>query len=153
MSTPRTSAPRFASGMAVVPSPHPRSSTLRPLAMPNVSTSASPLSRMVAAMRVKSPFSHSALFGFVKQLLLMVYGCACLHVTQIGAGPACRLKIRAMFPYHDENQTERTPYVTLALIAINVAAWLLVQGAGAEIPLARSVCELGLIPGELTASL
>ncbi|MCD6043853.1 MAG: Rhomboid family protein, partial [Burkholderiales bacterium] len=58
-----------------------------------------------------------------------------------------------MFPYHDENQTERTPYVTLALIAINVAAWLLVQGAGAEIPLARSVCELGLIPGELTASL
>ena len=58
-----------------------------------------------------------------------------------------------MLPYHDENQTERTPYVTLALIAINVAAWLLVQGAGAEIPLARSVCELGLIPGELTASL
>ena len=58
-----------------------------------------------------------------------------------------------MLPYHDENQTERTPYVTLVLIAINVAAWLLVQGAGAEIPLARSVCELGLIPGELTASL
>jgi membrane associated rhomboid family serine protease len=58
-----------------------------------------------------------------------------------------------MFPYHDENQTQRTPYVTLVLIAINVAAWLLVQGAGAELPLARSVCELGLIPGELTASL
>ena len=58
-----------------------------------------------------------------------------------------------MFPYHDENQTQRTPYVTLALIAINVASWLLVQGAGAGLPLARSVCELGLIPGELTASL
>ena len=58
-----------------------------------------------------------------------------------------------MFPYHDENQTQRTPYVTLVLIAINVASWLLVQGAGAELPLARSVCELGLIPGELTASL
>ncbi len=58
-----------------------------------------------------------------------------------------------MFPYHDENQTQRTPYVTLVLIAINVASWLLVQGAGAGLPLARSVCELGLIPGELTASL
>ena len=31
--------------------------------------------------------------------------------------------------------------------------WLLVQGAGAALPLARSVCELGLIPGELTLSL
>ena len=57
-----------------------------------------------------------------------------------------------MFPYHDENETQRTPYVTMALIAINVLAWLLVQGAGATVPLARSVCELGLIPGELTAS-
>ena len=58
-----------------------------------------------------------------------------------------------MFPYHDENATQRTPFVTLTLIAINVAVWLLVQGAGAGLPLARSVCELGLIPGELTASL
>ena len=58
-----------------------------------------------------------------------------------------------MFPYHDENATQRTPYVTLVLIALNVAAWLLVQGAGAALPLARSVCELGLIPAELTAAL
>jgi membrane associated rhomboid family serine protease len=58
-----------------------------------------------------------------------------------------------VFPYHDENATQRTPYVTLALIAVNVAVWLLVQGAGAAVPLARSVCELGLIPGELTGSL
>lgn len=57
-----------------------------------------------------------------------------------------------MFPYHDENQTQRTPYVTFVLIALNVAAWVLVQGAGAELPLARSVCNLGLIPGELTAT-
>jgi membrane associated rhomboid family serine protease len=57
-----------------------------------------------------------------------------------------------MFPYHDENETQRTPYVTYVLIAANVLAWLLVQGAGAAVPLARSVCELGLIPGELTAS-
>ncbi len=57
-----------------------------------------------------------------------------------------------MFPYHDENQTQRTPVVAPLLIAANVLVWLLVQGGGAELPLARSVCELGLIPGELTAS-
>jgi membrane associated rhomboid family serine protease len=57
-----------------------------------------------------------------------------------------------MFPYHDENQTQRTPVVTFVLIALNVLVWVLVQGAGATAPLARSVCELGLIPGELTAS-
>jgi membrane associated rhomboid family serine protease len=58
-----------------------------------------------------------------------------------------------MFPYHDENETQRTPYVTIALIAMNTLAWLLIQGAGSTIALARSVCELGLIPGELTGSL
>jgi membrane associated rhomboid family serine protease len=58
-----------------------------------------------------------------------------------------------VFPYHDENQTLRTPIVTFVLIALNVFAWLFLQGAGATLPLARSVCELGLIPGELTASL
>jgi membrane associated rhomboid family serine protease len=58
-----------------------------------------------------------------------------------------------VFPYHDENQTQRTALVTLALIALNVFAWLWIQGAGAPLPLARSVCELGLIPGELTAAL
>jgi membrane associated rhomboid family serine protease len=58
-----------------------------------------------------------------------------------------------VFPYHDENETQRTPWVTLVLIGLNVLAWLLVQGAGATVPLARSVCELGLIPGEITASL
>jgi membrane associated rhomboid family serine protease len=34
-----------------------------------------------------------------------------------------------------------------------VLAWLLVQGSGAALPLPRSVCEFGLIPGELTSSL
>ncbi len=55
-----------------------------------------------------------------------------------------------MIPYHDENATLRTAYVTIALVAINVAVWVLVQGAGAAVPLATSVCNLGLIPGELT---
>lgn len=55
-----------------------------------------------------------------------------------------------MFPYHDENSTLRPPVVVIALIAVNVLAWLLVQGAGGAMALARSVCDLGLIPGELT---
>ena len=38
---------------------------LEPVGDSNVATSASPLSRMLSAMRVKSPFSQSALFGFV----------------------------------------------------------------------------------------
>ncbi|HEY0875892.1 MAG TPA: rhomboid family intramembrane serine protease [Vicinamibacterales bacterium] len=57
-----------------------------------------------------------------------------------------------MLPYHDENETQRTPVVTFALIAVNVGMWLFVQGGGATYPLAQSVCEMGLIPGELTGS-
>jgi len=55
-----------------------------------------------------------------------------------------------MFPYHDENETQRTPYVTYAIIALNVLVWLVVEGAGSPLALARAVCDLGLIPGELT---
>jgi membrane associated rhomboid family serine protease len=58
-----------------------------------------------------------------------------------------------VFPYHDENETQRTPYVTIALIGLSTLAWLLVQGAGSELALVQSVCDLGLIPGELTLSL
>jgi len=58
-----------------------------------------------------------------------------------------------VFPYHDENETQRTPYVTVALIVVTVGIWILVQGAGTPMALAHSVCELGLIPGELTMSL
>ena len=54
-----------------------------------------------------------------------------------------------MFPYRDDNPTLGTPLVTVLLIAFNVATWALIQGMGAEPALSRSVCELGLIPGEL----
>jgi rhomboid family protein len=54
-----------------------------------------------------------------------------------------------VFPYKDENPTELTPVITLGIIALNIATWLFVQGAGAMEPLARSVCQLGLIPGEV----
>jgi membrane associated rhomboid family serine protease len=57
-----------------------------------------------------------------------------------------------VFPYHDENQTQRTPIVTAVLIALTSLVWVLVQGAGAALPLMESVCELGLIPGELMLS-
>jgi membrane associated rhomboid family serine protease len=56
-----------------------------------------------------------------------------------------------MIPYHDENATQRTPVVTYAFIALNVLAWLFIEGAGwSTLSLARAVCDLGLIPGELT---
>lgn len=55
-----------------------------------------------------------------------------------------------MFPFRDENETFRTPVVTFALIGLNAAAWFFLQGAGADLPLATSICELGLVPGELT---
>ncbi len=58
-----------------------------------------------------------------------------------------------MFPYHDENRTLRTPVVTFALVALNVLAWVGLQGLGTMPALAKSVCELGLIPGELTGAL
>ncbi|HSN93283.1 MAG TPA: rhomboid family intramembrane serine protease [Anaeromyxobacteraceae bacterium] len=58
-----------------------------------------------------------------------------------------------MFPYRDENVAQRRSWVVIGLIALNLLAWFLVQGAGAPLPLATSVCDLGLIPGELTGTL
>jgi len=58
-----------------------------------------------------------------------------------------------VFPYRDENITLRTPIVTIVLIVLNVLAWLVAEGAGSPLGVARAVCNLGLIPGELTLSL
>ncbi len=54
-----------------------------------------------------------------------------------------------MFPYRDDNPTLATPAVTFLLIAANVATWVLIQGMGSDPLLSQSVCELGLIPGEV----
>ena len=54
-----------------------------------------------------------------------------------------------MFPIRDENPTVRNPLATLAIIAINLAAWIFVQGLGSDINLAQSLCSYGLIPGDL----
>src|SRR6266566_8391819 len=64
-----------------------------------------------------------------------------------------RYAVQAMFPYRDENETQRTPYVTIIIITLNVLAWLVIERAGAPLALARAVCDLGLIPGELTGTL
>jgi membrane associated rhomboid family serine protease len=58
-----------------------------------------------------------------------------------------------MFPYRDDNPTLGTSVVTFALIGLNLAVWVLVQGMGAEPYLSKSVCELGLIPGEFLGRL
>lgn len=54
-----------------------------------------------------------------------------------------------MFPLRDEDPRILTPFATYLVVALNVAAWLLVQGMGAEQALTSSVCEYGLIPAEL----
>src|SRR4030095_8652649 len=57
-----------------------------------------------------------------------------------------------MIPYRDENETQHPAIVTAAIIAVNFLVWIVVQGAGADWAVSKSVCELGLIPGELTLS-
>ena len=58
-----------------------------------------------------------------------------------------------MFPIGDDNPRINTPYATIALIALNAAAWLFVQGMGDEQALLRSLCLYGLVPGDLLGTL
>jgi membrane associated rhomboid family serine protease len=59
------------------------------------------------------------------------------------------LPLKTMFPLRDENPTASVPIATIAIIALNFASWILLQGLGAGEALARSVCNFGLIPGEV----
>lgn len=54
-----------------------------------------------------------------------------------------------MFPIRDDNPHFSTPYATYGLIALNVLAWVLLQGLGSEPALSSSVCRLGLIPADV----
>jgi len=54
-----------------------------------------------------------------------------------------------MFPIRDENPQLRLPIVTFTLIGLNVVAWVLLQGLGGEPALTQSICQLGLIPGDI----
>ena len=56
-----------------------------------------------------------------------------------------------MIPLSDELPTVRTPWMTYTLLAAMLVVWIFVQGAGFDQQaLAASVCNLGMVPGELT---
>ena len=58
-----------------------------------------------------------------------------------------------MFPIRDDNPQFLIPYTTWVIVALNIAAWVLVQGLGREPALSGSICTLGLLPGELLGRL
>ena len=61
-----------------------------------------------------------------------------------------------MIPIGDDNPTLRTPVMTYLILAVLLAVWILVQGGGGlfspqgTYQLVASVCNYGLVPGELT---
>jgi membrane associated rhomboid family serine protease len=56
-----------------------------------------------------------------------------------------------MFPISDDNPTLRTPVMTYLLLGIIAFVWIFMQKAGLDsTALAASVCNLGMVPGELT---
>ena len=56
-----------------------------------------------------------------------------------------------MIPIGDENPTLRTPVMTYLLLGALVATWIVFQRAGFDVPvLAAGICNLGMVPGELT---
>ena len=58
-----------------------------------------------------------------------------------------------MIPIRDDNPQIRVPWVTYAIVVLNVLAWVLLQGVGSEPALTRSICQLGMIPGDLLGQL
>jgi membrane associated rhomboid family serine protease len=55
-----------------------------------------------------------------------------------------------MIPVGDENPRLHTPWMTWLIISVTVAVWVLVQGAGSPAAVATSVCNFGMVPGEIT---
>jgi membrane associated rhomboid family serine protease len=58
-----------------------------------------------------------------------------------------------MIPLSDENPTLHTPIMTWLILGAMFAVWMVVQGGGLpghELQLIRSVCNLGMVPAELT---
>lgn len=56
-----------------------------------------------------------------------------------------------MIPLSDENPTLRTPIMTWLLLGAMFGVWALVQGGGLDEPkLLASICNLGMVPAELT---
>ena len=56
-----------------------------------------------------------------------------------------------MIPISDENPTLHTPIMTWLILGAMFAVWLVAQGAGLDPEtMGRTVCNFGLVPGELT---
>ena len=55
-----------------------------------------------------------------------------------------------MIPISDENPTIHTPVMTWVLLGLMFATWFVVEGAGNGFRMAVSVCNYGMVPGELT---
>src|SRR3982751_2941578 len=58
-----------------------------------------------------------------------------------------------MIPLSDDNPTLHTPVMTWIILAVMFAVWLVVQGGGLpgnDYRLVASICDLGMVPGELT---
>ncbi len=56
-----------------------------------------------------------------------------------------------MIPLSDDNPTLSRPVVTFGLLAALGGVWVFIQGAGFNaLQLAATVCDFGLVPGELT---
>ncbi len=56
-----------------------------------------------------------------------------------------------MIPLGTDLPTRRWPVMNYLIIAVTIAVWVLVQGAGTDmVRLATTVCDLGMVPGELT---
>jgi membrane associated rhomboid family serine protease len=58
-----------------------------------------------------------------------------------------------MFPYRDDNPAIHTSFATFTIIGLNIMSWAVLQGFGSDPTLIRSICEYGLIPGELLGKL
>src|ERR1035437_7084375 len=64
-----------------------------------------------------------------------------------------RVNRHYMIPISDENPTLHTPVMTWLILGAMFAVWFVVQGGGfpgTQLQLVTSICNLGMIPGELT---
>jgi membrane associated rhomboid family serine protease len=77
-------------------------------------------------------------------------GASRAHVPDAEADTPGRAGHAMLIPLHDDNPRRRTPVATIAIIAAVLLAWFVAQGAGQGFDYARSICDFGMIPGELT---
>jgi membrane associated rhomboid family serine protease len=55
-----------------------------------------------------------------------------------------------VIPLRDENPTEITPFITVIFLVLNIATWILIQGAGHPEALESSVWAFGTVPCQIT---